>query len=314
MVLQTTKILSVTGMTACLMVGCGKPATGNQQPIIRIDGSSTVYLLSAAVAEEYERQHGAMITIGISGTGGGMAKICTGEVDITGASRLINESELALCERNGIELLELPTAYDGITLVTHIDNDWVDHLSVEELRSIWEPEAQNQIERWSQVRSGFPDLELDLYGPGSASGTLDYFTEVIVGERRSSRPDYAASEDDNVLVQGVRSNRNALGYFGYAYFEANRDRLRAIPIGNDPVQAVLPTQETISNLNYRPLSRPLFIYVNANSIERHEVNDFVAFYLANSGTLAADVGYVRLPTDEGLLAARRLEDRELKTR
>ena len=314
MVLEPTTIRGVTGMAVCLLVGCGNPATGNQQPIIRIDGSSTVYLLSAAVAEEYERQHGGMITIGVSGTGGGMTKFCTGEVDITGASRVINESEMALCERNGIELLELPTAYDGITLVTHKDNDWVDHLSVEELRSIWEPSAQHRIDNWSQVRSGFPDRELDLYGPGSASGTFDYFTEVIVGERRSSRPDYGASEDDNVLVQGVRSNPNALGYFGYAYFDANRDRLRAIPIGDEPESAVLPTQESISDLHYRPLSRPIFIYVNADSLERREVNDFVAFYLANSGTLAAEVGYVRLPADEGLLATRRLEERELRTR
>ncbi len=267
---------------------------------ILIDGSSTVYLITEAMAEEFQKlKPDVRIMVGISGTGGGFRKFCAGEIDIVDASRPIKPSELEACRNNGIEFIELKVAFDGLAVVVNPQNDWVDYLTVDELKAIWEPEAQEKVTRWNHIRPNWPNVELHLYGPGVDSGTYDYFTEVIVGKSGSSRGDFLSSEDDNVLVQGVASDPLALGYFGFAYYEANSDKLKLVPIdaGEGPV---LPSYETIINGTYKPLSRPLFIYVKRSAAERPEVQAFVEFYLdpKHAGKLVQEVGYVPLPEKE----------------
>jgi len=267
---------------------------------ITVDGSSTVYLITEAMAEEFQKLNpNVRITVGISGTGGGFRKFCSGEIDIVDASRPIKPPEVEACHKNGIEFIELKVAFDGLAVVVNPQNDWVDYLTVEELKRMWEPQAQQKVTRWSQVRQGWPDKELHLYGPGVDSGTYDFFTEVIVGKSGSSRGDFQASEDDNVLVQGVASDPLALGYFGLAYYEENADKLKLVPIdaGEGPV---LPSYETIIKGIYKPFSRPLFIYVKKSSAERPEVQAFVEFYLnpQNAQKLVKEVGYIPLPEEE----------------
>lgn len=274
---------------------------------VKIDGSSTVFPITEAVAEEFQAENrGVNVTVGISGTGGGFEKFCNGETDISNASRPIKQSEMDACKAAGIEYIELPVAYDALTVVVNPRNSWASDLTVEELKKIWAPEAQGQITNWNQVRSSFPDAPLKLFGPGTDSGTFDYFTEAVVGESGSSRADFTASEDDNVLVQGVSRDENALGYFGFAYYEQNRQRLKAVAIdgGDGPVA---PDRETVENGTYQPLSRPLFIYVSKKSAERPEISNFVNYYLS-SPELVAEVGYVPLPSEAYTVAQENFQD------
>lgn len=279
---------------------------------IAIDGSSTVFPISEAVAEEFMAANaGVNVTVGVSGTGGGFSRFCAGETAISNASRPIKDEEIAACEAAGIEYIELPIAYDALTIVVNAENDWAESLTIEELKTLWQPEAEGTITNWSQVRSGFPDQPINLYGPGTDSGTFDYFTEAIVGESGDSRADYTASEDDNVLVQGVVNDTNALGYFGFAYYEANTDTLKAVAIdgGDGPVA---PTRENVENGTYQPLSRPLFIYVNAEAAQRPEIQQFVQFYLENPD-LVAEVGYVPLPAEAYTLAQQKFDEGQTGT-
>lgn len=283
---------------------------GRQSNPVEIDGSSTVFPITEAVADEFQQNHEARVTIGVSGTGGGFKKFCRGETAINDASRPIAPVEVERCEKNGIEFIELPVAYDGISVVVHPDNDWVDAISVDELATIWKPDAQNEIDRWNQIRDGWPDEEIHLFGAGTDSGTYDYFTKAIVGEHGASRGDFTSSEDDNVLVKGVSTDRLALGFFGYAYYRENRDKLKALAIkdGSD-ADAVRPTRETISKGTYQPLSRPLFIYVNKGAAEKSSVQKFVDFYLTESSPLIDEVGYVPLPDRAYEMARTRFDDR-----
>ena len=289
--------------------GAAKPSA---DAIIRIDGSSTVYPITEAVAEEY-RGKGAKVTIGVSGTGGGFKKFCAGETDISDASRPVKKVEQDKCKAAGIDFIELPVAYDGIAVVVNPQNDWVDHFTVEELKKLWEPAAQGKITKWSQIRAGWPDEEIHLFGPGVDSGTYDYFTKAIVGEEHSSRGDYTSSEDDNVLVQGVSTDKYALGYFGYAYYAENKGKLRVVPIddGNeaDGKGPIAPSVETVANGTYQPLSRPIFIYVSSKAVQRPEVVAFVEFYLHNAPKLVTEVGYIPLPPKAYELAMARLKAR-----
>jgi len=289
------------GLGLCLYSCSGENQQGGETSstsgTIRIDGSSTVYPITEAVAEEYRSKAPKVkLLVGFSGTGGGFKKFCRGETDISDASRPIKDKEVQACSGKNIEYLELEVAYDGLAVLINPKNDWVDHLTTAELKKIWEPAAQNKITNWNQVRPGFPDRKLVLLGPGTASGTFDYFTEVIVGKSGSCRGDYMPSEDDNVLVQGVAGEENALGFFGLAYYEENTDKLKLVPVdsGDGPVA---PSMETVKTGTYKPLSRPLFIYVNSESVKRSEVRNFVEFYLKNARELATDVGYVSLPEE-----------------
>ena len=270
------------------------------EKIVKIDGSSTVYPITEAVAEEYQIATKVKVTVGISGTGGGFKKFCRGETDVQNASRPILKKEMDACKEAGIQYIELPVAYDGLTVVVNKNNDFVKSLSVEELKKMWEPAAQGKVKSWKQVNPAFPDTPLKLFGAGSDSGTFDYFTEAIVGKAKSSRGDYTASEDDNVLVQGVQSDKGGLGYFGFAYFEENQDKLRAVPIvAKKGAAAVMPTYEAVKNGTYQPLARPLFIYVNAASAAfKPEIKAFINFYLENAPTLVKEVKYIPLPANE----------------
>jgi len=263
---------------------------------IRIDGSSAVFPITEAVAEGFRHANpaGLHVTVGISGTGDGFKKFCRGETDIQDASRPITLDERELCRQTGIRYYELPVTIDAITIVVSPKNTWADSITVGELKTIWEPSAQGKVLRWNHVRSSWPDTPLRLFGAGSDSGTFDYFTEAIVGKAKASRGDYTASEDDNTLVQGVASDKHALGYIPFAYFPPNQQKLKAVAVdgGKGPVR---PSRETVENGTYQPLSRPVFIYVNSASAERAEVKGFVEFYLKNAATLVAQVKYVPLP-------------------
>lgn len=262
---------------------------------VKIDGSSTVYPITEAIAEEYRtEQPNVRVTVGVSGTGGGFGKFSRNEIAINNASRPIKESEIAECEENNVGFIELSVAYDGLAVVVSKENDWAESLTVEELKRIWEPAAQGKLTHWNQIRPEWPNAPINLYGPGIASGTYDYFTEVIVGKSGSSRGDYTASEDDNVLVQGVSGDKNALGFFGLAYFEENQEKLKLVGV-DDGNGVVLPSYETVKDGSYTPLSRPVFIYVNSQAAKDEAVVDFVGFYLETAGELVQDVGYIALP-------------------
>ena len=306
---------AVISLVACAKQDSGSRATDTQPTsstlsgTIRIDGSSTVLPISEAVAEEFAKVHPKVQpTVGKSGTGGGFKKFANGEVDITGASRPIREEEDALCKKNGIEYIEIPVAYDAMAVVVNPQNTWCDSLTVAELKKIWEPAAQGKIVNWSQVRPGFPNERLVLFGAGTDSGTFDYFTAAIVGKEKASRGDYTGSEDDDVLVQGVSRTKGGLGYFGLAYYENNQDKLKLVAIdnGSGPVK---PSRETVLNGTYQPLARPLFIYVSVKALERPEVAEFVRFYIQNAGKLAEEVGYIGLPEKVYALVQERVERR-----
>jgi len=282
--------------------------------VIEIDGSSTVYPITEAVAEEYQAAGGARVTVGISGTGGGFKRFCRGETDISDASRPILKEEMVLCAQAGVKYFELPVAYDAITVVVSKDNDFVDHLTIEELKKMWEPAAAGKITSWKQIRDSFPDVPLKLAGAGADSGTFDYFTEAVVGVAKSSRGDYQASEDDNVTVQFVSRDKGALGYFGLAYYEENKDTLRAVPIvASGGSTGVLPSIATVNDGTYTPLSRPIFIYVKEKSVQRPEVRKFVEFYLKEGGALTREVGFVDLPAAAYELALKNFNEGKLGT-
>ncbi len=270
------------------------------EKIIKIDGSSTVYPITEAVAEEFQIATKTKVTVGISGTGGGFKKFCRGETDIQDASRPILKKEMDACKEAGIQYIELPIAYDGLTVVINKNNDFVKSLSVDELKKMWEPSAQGKIKTWNQVNPAWPATPLKLFGAGSDSGTFDYFTEAIVGKAKSSRGDYTASEDDNVVVQGVASDKGSLGYFGFAYYEENQDKLKAVPIvSKKGTPAVMPSVNSVKDGTYQPLARPIFIYVNATAAAfKPEVKAFVNFYLANAPKLVSEVKYIPLPSNE----------------
>jgi phosphate transport system substrate-binding protein len=264
--------------------------------VVQVDGSSTVFPITEAVAEEFQKakKGKVKVTVGIAGTGGGFKKFCRGEIDISDASRPILKQEMEACKGAGIEYFELPIAYDALTVIINPKNDWVKGLNVPDLKKMWEPSAQGKVTNWNQVRSEWPNAPLKLFGPGADSGTFDYFTEAIVGKAKSSRGDFTASEDDNVLVQGIANDRNALGYFGFSYYVENQNKLKAVPIdgGKGPVT---PSAKTVEDGTYQPLSRPIFIYVSKKSMDKPEVREFVEFYLKNAPTLVKQVKYVPLP-------------------
>ncbi len=278
-------------------VGMAAAGVASAQTYVKIDGSSTVFPITEAVAEDFQKmKKGAVrVTVGISGTGGGFKKFCRGETDISDASRPIAKKEMDACKEAGIEYIELPVAYDALTVVINPKNDFIKQLTVEELKTMWEPAAQGKVTSWKQINPAFPDKPLKLFGPGADSGTFDYFTEAVTGKSKSSRGDFTASEDDNVLVQGVSRDANALGFFGFAYYEENQNKLKAVPIVNQKGQAVLPSNDNVINGSYSPLARPIFIYVNAKAVERPEVKEFVEYYMANGAKLSKEVKYVPLP-------------------
>ena len=261
---------------------------------IEIDGSSTVFPITQAVAEEFAKINPDIrVNVGVSGTGGGFKRFQVGETDINDASRPIKTSEAEECAKNGVEYIEFTIAIDGLAVMVNPENTWVDYLTVEELNMIWKPEST--VDSWNDIRSEWPDQKIHLYGPDTDSGTFDYFTDVINGDEGVSRADYTASADDNVLVQGIAGDKNALGYFGYAYYAENADKLKIVPIdsGNGPV---IPSDETVKAGQYTPLARPIFIYVNKASLENEVVHEFVKFYMENAEWLVAEVGYTPQPS------------------
>jgi phosphate transport system substrate-binding protein len=284
-------------VTAALVVGATALAAPVHAQLVKIDGSSTVFPVTEAVAEDFQKaKKGAMkVTVGISGTGGGFKKFCRGETDISNASRPILKAEMAECQKAGIDYYELPVAFDALTVVVNPKNSFVRQLTVAEMKKMWEPAAQGKVTRWNQVNPAWPDAPMKLFGPGADSGTFDYFTEAVVGKSKSSRGDFTASEDDNVLVQGVSRDVNGLGYFGYAYYIENKDKLKAVPIVNEKGQAVEPSMEAVLQGSYSPLARPIFVYVNAKALGRPEVREFVEYYMKNGAKLAREVKYVPLP-------------------
>jgi phosphate transport system substrate-binding protein len=290
--------------------GTGSAGQSKGSEVIAIDGSSTVFPLTEAIAEQYMKQRaGTKVTVSEAGTGTGIARFCRNEIVIADASRPINATEIENCTKANIQFIELPVAYDGLTVVVNPKNTWASSMTVAELKTLWNADAQSKVTRWSQVRPGWPDREIHLFGPGTASGTFDFFTEVINGKADVSRGDYTASEDDNVLVQGVARDELALGYFGLAYYEQNKDQLNAVPIDDGKPEngegPIAPTFETVRGGTYRPLSRPLFIYVNTAALARPEVQGFVEFYQKADAALIREIGYVALTDIERGLAQQR---------
>jgi phosphate transport system substrate-binding protein len=307
-----TRACALLATLPVAMAACGG---GGPTEIIRIDGSSTVYPITEAVAEEFRNVNkGAYVTVGVSGTGGGFQKFCRGEIDFADASRPISRVEVDACTNAGIAFVELPIAYDGITVVVNAKNTWVDYMTVAELKTLWEPAAEGTIMKWNQLRPSWPDREVHLFGAGVDSGTFDYFTEAITGQQKASRGDYTSSEDDNMLVQGVTGDELALGFFGYAYYEENKAKLKEVPIDDERHDngqgAIAPTPEAISSGRYRPLSRPVFIYANVKSLDRAVVQQFLDFYVQQAALLVREVGYVPLRGEEYQAVARRASARK----
>lgn len=303
-----TRWMAALALSAMAAAALSSPAAaGKLEGTVRIDGSSTVFPITEAVAEEFAAvQPRVRVTVGVSGTGGGFKKFTVGETDINDASRPIKDKEIAKASEGGIEFIELPVAFDGISVVVNPENGFCNSLTVDELYKIWNPDST--VKTWQDVRPEWPARPIKLYGPGTDSGTFDYFTEAINGKSQSCRADFTASEDDNVLVQGIAGDVDALGFFGFAYYVENQDRLKVVPIdhGDGPVT---PTMETISGGTYQPLSRPIFIYVSKASAQRPEVQEFVKFYLTSAPQLVAEVGYVALPSTVYDLALGRFEKR-----
>ena len=264
--------------------------------VIKIDGSSTVYPITEAVAEDFQiaKKGAVKVTVGISGTGGGFKKFCRGEIDIANASRPIQRKEMEDCKKAGVQYIEMPVAFDALTVAVNPRNNWIKTMTVAELKKMWEPAAQGKITKWNQINPDWPDESFKLFGAGSDSGTFDYFTESIVGKAKSSRGDFTASEDDNVLVQGVASDKNGLGFFGFAYYIENQKKVTAVAVDNGK-GGVLPSTETVEDGSYQPLSRPIFIYVSIKATEKPEVREFVAFYMKNALTLVKEVQYFPFP-------------------
>lgn len=298
-----TATTDTTGAGTETAAAGGSDLTGD----VLVDGSSTVFPISEAMAEAFMEQNpGVRVTVGVSGTGGGFKKFCAGETDISNASRPIKQEEIDLCAQNGIEYIELPVSFDGLSVVVNPENDWAMCLTTDELKTMWEPAAQGTVSSWSQIRDGFPDAPLGLFGPGTDSGTYDYFMEAVVGDAES-RGDYTASEDDNVIVQGVASDPNGIGFFGYAYYAENQDSLKLVEIdgGNG---CVAPSEATIADGSYQPLSRPEFFYVKTTALDNPAVRAFVEFQIAEENKdLISEVGYVPVPAEITEKVAARLE-------
>ena len=291
-------------LASCSQENTGSPAGSMAENVlsgvVSLDGSSTVYPVSEAMAEEFRNvAPDVRVTVGVSGTGGGFKKFLAGETDINDASRTIKDSEIAEAQANGISYLELPVAYDGLSVVVNPSNTWVDYLTVDELRMIWQPGSI--VDSWDDIRAGWPEQPIRLYGPGTDSGTFDYFTEAVNGESGASRPDYTASEDDNVLVQGIIGDENSLGFFGFAYYKANAGRVKVVPVdgGNGPIA---PDEVTINDGTYSPLSRPIYIYLSAIGAAKPQVRAFVEFYLDMAPSLVSEVGYIPLPESDYIAA------------
>ena len=289
---NTHTVSVVLGSIFISIAGTGITNAGT----IKIDGSSTVYPITEAVAEDFQiaTKGKTRVTVGISGTGGGFKKFCRGEIDISDASRPIKQKEIDKCKKAGIEFVEMPVAFDALTVVINPKNNWSKTMTVAELKKMWKPAAQGKITKWNQINPAWPDKEFKLYGPGADSGTFDYFTEAVVGKSKSSRGDFTASEDDNVLVQGVSRDQNGLAYFGFAYYIENKKKLSAAAIdgGNG---GILPSAKTVEDGTYQPLSRPIFIYVNVKSAKKPEVKEFIDFYMKKGPALVKEVQYFPLP-------------------
>jgi phosphate transport system substrate-binding protein len=287
-----------------------------QQKIVKVDGSSTVFPITEAVAEDFQKakKQQVKVTVGISGTGGGFKKFCRGETDVSDASRPISAKEMKECAEAGIKYVELPVAFDALTVVINPKNTWIREFKVEELKKMWEPAAQGKITTWKQVNPAWPDAPLKLFGAGSDSGTFDYFTDAINGKEKASRGDYTASEDDNVLVQGVSRDVNAIGYFGLAYYTENKDKLKAVPIvSKGGSRSVPPSLETVMDGTYQPLARPIFISVSDKSMEKPEVKEFIEYYLKNATKLVKEVGYVPLSPGHYSQALKNFSSKKLGT-
>jgi phosphate transport system substrate-binding protein len=290
--------MKVFSAAALVAAACASGQAFAQAQTVKVDGSSTVFPVTEAVAEDFQKANKGKVrvTVGISGTGGGFKKFCRGETDFSNASRPILKAEMDECRKNGVEYVEMPVAYDALTVVVNPKNTFIKSMTVAELKKIWEPGAQGKVTHWNQVNASWPNQPIKLFGAGSDSGTFDYFTEAIVGKAKSSRGDYTASEDDNVLVQGVQRDVNALGYFGFAYYAENSAKLKAVPIvEKEGKPAVAPAMDTVLNGSYQPLARPIFIYANVKSLSRPEVRQFAEFYNKHGEKLAREVKYVPLP-------------------
>ena len=285
----------LAGVLGLLIASTGFAGSPTLKGTVKVDGSSTVFPITEAVAEEFgkvKEHRRVRVTVGVSGTGGGFKKFLAGEIDINDASRPIKQKEIDKAQKNGVQYIELPVAYDGLSVVVNKKNTWVDYLTVAELHKIWKPGST--VKTWKDIRSNWPDQKIQLYGPGTDSGTFDYFTEVINGKSQASRSDFTKSEDDNVLVKGVAGDKGSLGYFGFAYYIENKDKLKVVPIKQGNKKPVSPTMTTINNGSYAPLSRPIFIYVNLQSAKKPEVRKFIHFYLKHAKELVKEVGYVPL--------------------
>jgi phosphate transport system substrate-binding protein len=298
-----------------LLAAVGIAPQAAKAQVIQIDGSSTVFPITEAVAEEFQkaRKGKVKVTVGIAGTGGGFKKFCRAETDVSNASRPILKSEIEDCKKSGVQFIELPVAFDALTVIVNPKNDWVKSLTIADLKKMWEPSAQGKITTWNQIRPEWPNNPLKLFGPGADSGTFDYFTEAIVGKAKSSRGDFTASEDDNVLVQGVANDRNALGYFGFAYYIENQKKLKAVPIVGAK-GAVGPSPKTVEDGTYQPLSRPIFIYISKKSLDsKPEVKEFVDFYLKNAPQLVKQVKYIALPQSAYTVGAEHVKKGKIGT-
>ena len=315
MEMNVGRVALLAGLLAvCGLIGVARDGSSESTSLIKVDGSSTVFPITEAVAEEFQKEtKGAVrVTVGISGTGGGFKKFCRAETDVQDASRPISQSEMETCRTAGVQYYELPIAFDALTVAVSPQATWVDTITIAELKQMWDPASQGRVTTWSQVRSSWPAIPLKLFGAGSDSGTFDYFTEAVVGKAKASRGDYTASEDDNTLVQGIANDKHALGYIPYAYYEPNKKRLKAVAVdgGQGPV---LPSRETVENGAYQPLSRPMFIYVNAKSAAKSEVKRFVEFYVTQAPTLVPQVKYVPLPREAYDLASAHFKNGKLGT-
>lgn len=308
-------------LAAVLLAGCGGGSGGGSgeglSGHIEIDGSSTVYRLSVGAYELFrEEQPGVKVTVNYVGTGAGFTRFVEGKLDIADASRPIQQSEIDKAKANGVEYIELPVAFDALTVAVHADNDWCSELSIDDLKKLWEPAAKDKITHWNHLRPEWPAERIELFGAGHDSGTFEYFTEAVTGKKGSIRSDATATEDDNVIVQGIAANKYALGYLPFAYYEPNKDKLRALRIDwkpDDDVGAVEPSAETVRAGTYNPLSRPLFIYINKKSLARPEVRQFAEFYIAHAAELAGLLQYVPLPDEAYRMAAERLARQQTGT-
>ncbi len=312
MIIGRNKIVALIALFVFAFANNGHTDEG----LIKVDGSSTVFPITEAAAEEFQKNNpGVKVTVGVSGTGGGFKKFCREETDISDASRPIKPSEVDTCFENGIKYIELPVAFDGLAVMVNPGNTWVESMTVAELKKLWEPAAQGKVTSWNQIRPEWPNQPLTLAGPGTDSGTYDYFTEAIVGKSGASRGDYVASEDDNVLVQAIASDVNAIGFFGLAYYQENKDKLKLVGIDDEKsangTGSVLPSMETVIQGTYQPLARPIFIYVNSKVADRPDVQAFVEFYLQNAKSLVTEVGYIPLPDPVYQAASARFKARNI---